>query len=295
MRIASYLALYVLAVALLGALLAPPAYAVVQALGWTGIPFRRVTDRALLVVALLLLPVLLRRLGLRRRADWGYGVAWRPALRAAAWGLAGGLLSLGALALALLALGVRHWSTAVTPGQVAAALAGGLLSGVAIGLIEETFFRGALYAVWRQQAGVMAAVLATALMYAAVHFLRGSKSITPSGWSAGFAYLYASLAEICQMERLGPFLALVAVGVLLALVRWRAGHIAWGIGLHAGWVTTIKLARTCTQWDGQAPLAWLAPNTYDGLTGYLAFTWLLLLCLPLLLWRRPARAVEAAP
>jgi hypothetical protein len=89
-------------------------------------------------------------------------------------------------------------------------------------------------------------------------------------WYSGFlvlAHLFDQYADPTLL--LDSFLALFAVGMLLALVRAKTGNIAWCIGLHAGWVMTIKVSKDITEADYGAEYAFLI-GTYDGLIGYLA-------------------------
>jgi len=69
------------------------------------------------------------------------------------------------------------------------------------------------------------------------------------------------------------FLALFALGILLALVRLRTGAIAACIGLHAAGVCTIFILRDTTSINGAAKLAPLV-GAYDGVIGWAAFVWI---------------------
>lgn len=74
----------------------------------------------------------------------------------------------------------------------------GLLAAVWAPVVEETFFRGAFYAAWRQRCGRWVSAFLGGILFAAVH---------PQGWSA--------------------IPALGAVGMVLALLReWRGSLIA---------------------------------------------------------------------
>jgi hypothetical protein len=81
-------------------------------------------------------------------------------------------------------------------------------------------------------------------------------------------------------------------GLLLALVRERAGHIGWCIGLHAGWVLVIQASRRLTDVNDDSPLSFLVGD-YDGIIGWLAALWIgLLMALywpGLALWRSQSR------
>jgi hypothetical protein len=83
---------------------------------------------------------------------------------------------------------------------------------------------------------------------------------------------------------------LTAVGILLALVRLRTGHIAACIGLHAGWVWIITLVRETSVPDRRNPLAWLL-SQFDGVVGWLVLGWTVLI--GVVLWGFYARRSRA--
>ena len=58
-------------------------------------------------------------------------------------------------------------------------------------------------------------------------------------------------------------------GVLLGLVRERTGSIAFCIGIHAGWVLSIKMTKEVTVLDSTAPTAFLVGG-YDNIIGWAA-------------------------
>ncbi len=51
------------------------------------------------------------------------------------------------------------------------ALLSGLLSGILVALIEESFFRGAMHYGMRRHSPMLTATITTALLYATVHFI----------------------------------------------------------------------------------------------------------------------------
>jgi membrane protease YdiL (CAAX protease family) len=90
------------------------------------------------------LVVLTRRLGLANRAAMGYGLPRREFMRQLAIGWLAGFMLMVPLVGLLLGLDVRVLKADFAqnlPGLIA----GGILSGLAVALIEETFFRGVLF------------------------------------------------------------------------------------------------------------------------------------------------------
>lgn len=279
---------YLFACLLLAAALAVP----LMQTGWIGHDPHRVMGRLAQVFILAGLWPFLKAMGLANRAALGYGVP-RPAILAALWrGWLIGVAILAVLAGALLALGVRVPET-LGPGW-AGALAlkalGALAAGLLIGLLEETFFRGALFAAVRRRGGAWPAVLWTALLYALLHFMKPHPlpAGTPFDWAGGGQMLAEVFTGVFQWRHADSLAALFLVGVFLGLVRERTGHVGWCIGLHAGWVFVIQLTRHLTDDDPAAAAAWLAGD-YDGVIGWLAAAWIGLLALA---WRPAARPRE---
>ncbi|MTW21357.1 CPBP family intramembrane glutamic endopeptidase [Allochromatium palmeri] len=266
---------YLLACLILAALLTPS----LMATGWIAIEPHRVMSRLAQVLILIGLWPFLRWQGLANREALGFGPGWPVIKRAiiGGWGL--GVLILLALALALLELGVRlpdptpdFWTQSAA--RVVQALIGGLL----IGLLEETFFRGALYSAIRRRDGVRSAMLWSAALYAMLHFMKpGSLPESMAFDGAGALWMFTHVfIDVFQWSHLDSLVALFMVGLFLALVREQTGHIGWCIGLHAGWVLVIQVNRRLTDGNDDSPLSFLAGD-YDGTIGWLAALWIGLL------------------
>ncbi len=150
-----------------------------------------------------------------------------------------------------------------------------LFAGLLIGLIEETLFRGALFSVLQEALNVTGTIVFTAFLYAAVHFIRPRIEIPfdDVGWFSGFTVLSGSFSSYWNLGFLDSFLALLGAGIFLALVRFKTGHIGYCVGIHAGWVLSIKLTKQLTQPNYDSDLAFLV-GYYDGIIGYLALGWL---------------------
>ena len=183
---------------------------------------------------------------------------------------------------ALLALGVRMPApgSIVSWSEVLQVAGRGAVSGLLVGFIEEMFFRGAVYGAIARRHSIARAIVFSSLLYALLHFPK-PLPVSPEevGWASGVLSLgQGFLAFSDPMGIVDSFLALFTAGLLLALVRRYSGHLAYCIGLHAGWVTVIKLAKHFTDRNPDSSLAYLVGG-YDGITGYLAAAWLGVLCL----------------
>ncbi len=249
-------------------------------------PFHRIGERIGMLALLIGFILIARRLGLADRASLGYGLPRRAFVRELLLGLALGVATMLLIVAAMSALGLLDWSRAGGMGARALAqlLIARLASGLAVAFIEETFLRGAMYTAIERESGARTAVLLTALLYAATHFF-GKVRIAPADvtpWS-GVALLGQSLQAFAHFAGIADaFLALLAVGVVLALVRQATGNIAACLGLHAGWVWIMLVAHELSAPRREAPLGLLL-SRFDGFVGWLVLAWTALLAVPL--WR----------
>jgi len=274
-----------------GALLAYPAYTLAHDLGadW---PFHRVANRLAMLVLLIGLIVLLRRMQLTSKASLGYGLDRPRFIRVMLVSLGIGIVSMLPIIGMLLWLGIRNPDASLTLAQAATLALKGLIGGLVVAFIEETFLRGAMHTAIEREQGSRAAVLLTALVYASLHFLSRVRIPHESvEWNSGWHLLGLTFSAFGDPAAIiDSFLALFAVGVLLGLVRVRFGHIAACIGLHAGWVWVITISRELTTRNPEAPLRALV-GSYDGVVGYLVLGWTLVL-LAIFWWLR-RRAISS--
>lgn len=260
--------------------------------------FHRVGSRLAMLVLLLGFILVARRLGLADRASLGYGLARPLFLREVAIGFAFGVALMALVVALMVLLDLRELKPWVEwrLGLLAPILLAGMLSGLAVALIEETFFRGAMHTAVARDSGPVLAIASSAIIYSAVHFL-GRYRIAAEDVHAGsgLELLAGSLANFAQPLAIADaFLCLAAVGVLLGLVRQVTGNIAACIGLHAGWVTVIALTRRLSQPVRDEPLSFLLSD-FDGMVGWLVFGWTALTGVVLLsFYRRRASTAAAA-
>ena len=237
-------------------------------------PVHRVMNRLAMLFALIGLIYLTRRLGLSDRQSMGYGMPRARFLRQLAIGWVAGAALMLPLILFLFGLDIREVKAGFE-GAWTPIILGGIASGLAVALIEETFFRGVLYSAVRRTSGVLAAVVAPSALYAALHFLGGKLRVPANEvtWSHGFIVLSRLFERYTQpLAFVDSFFALFMLGILLALVRLRTGAIAACIGLHAAGVCVIAVLRKTTIVDATAEhVEWV--GTYDGVIGWAALIW----------------------
>jgi uncharacterized protein len=264
---------------LAAAVLAWPVWLLAHALepDW---PFHRVVSRLWQLLLLAALLLALRRLGLRSREDWGYGLPRPVFLRHCAAGLGIGVATMLPISLMLVALGLLAPEPDFGPAALLGAAATGSAAGLVVALLEETFFRGLMFRAISREAGVVFAAWATALVYSAVHFLASARiPVDELRWTSGIELLAAALANFARPAAIvDSFVTLVLVGLLLALLRARTGAIAAGIGLHMGWVAVIKTTTGVTEPAGDSRWSFLV-GTFDGYTGWLVAAWAALIIL----------------
>ena len=288
MKVSLAFALYVAAAFLVPAVLAWPLHAGLAAVG-VAFPFERLVFRLMELCALAGLWPLLAVLGRRGAAAWGFGAPhfWRPLLS----GLVAGVAMMAAPVAVLVAAGVRAPDPAVTLGlDTVVRWAPLVLAGaLAVALVEEVWFRGALFTALRS-AGGGAAVAATSLLYALVHFIRPNAHIPPgdASWGAGAEAVAGSFDRLGSIAIWDSFLALCIAGAFLAWRRMETGGIAECIGIHAGWVIVIAVTKKATVLDPGAAGASLVGG-YDGIIGLLVAVWLVVV---MLAWRSAARRRE---
>ena len=249
--------------------------------GWLNYPPERVMGRLAQIFVLLGFWPFLKTMGLADPSSLGFGPARRPFLAAVGLGWILGVLMLSALVLALIGLGVRVPDPgalvpgALVPGPLAEKLLAALIGGFLVAVLEEIFFRGALFTAIRRRDGLKAAAVWSAVLYAALHVMKPGALPAGASFDVSGALTMVSgvFLDVFQWRHLDTLAALFAVGIFLALVRERTGHIGWCIGLHAGWVLVIQATRRVSDGNPQAPLAFLAGD-YDGVIGWLAVVWI---------------------
>ena len=291
MRALSYFAALFAGALALVAVATWPAWLLVN--HFAAVPFHRVGNRLVMLGLGVGLWLVAGRLGVANRAAMGFGVRRGVFLREFSRGLLLGVLFMLPLAALMLLLDLRIVGSGVTAAVVGKTLLTGLGSGLAVALIEESFLRGAMFSAVSREAGTAVAILATSLVYAAVHFFARYR-IDAGDVSAlsGLSLLRGSLGEFARPALiLDAYLSLAAIGVILATIRAYTGNIAAGMGLHAGWVAIMLVVLRTTVVNASAPHAGLL-SQHDGFVGYLTLGWTVLAAIPLLLYYSRRRSLR---
>jgi CAAX protease family protein len=281
-----------IALGLLGiAVLAYPAWELTQALGFD-LKFHRVASRIAMLTLLAGFFFVARRLQVADRASLGYGAPRGVFLRRLAGGLLLGAVTMLPVLATMVLLDMRDLRPEFAPTAahwVKLALTG-LVTGLVVALIEETFLRGAMMTAIARESGFLKAIVLTSLVYAATHFI-GKYRIAADdvSWRSGLDMLAGTFAGFANFGGiLDAFLCLAGVGVLLGMVRERTGNIAACIGLHAGWVAVIFMVRETSMRNPSGPATWLLSD-YDGFIGWMVLAWIVVLGFVLARIYRPPR------
>ena len=244
-----------------------------------GFPFHRVADRIGMVTLGLGFWAVARHLGLADRVSLGYGLARRRFFTEATRSFLIGVPLMAAVVGLMVLLGLRGWKPGVviSAGVLAKLALQGVLRGIAVALIEETFLRGAMFAGIARESGTTLAVILTSLVYALTHFV--SSYHVPAdqiAWRSGFDQLAGSFGAFAHPAQVADaYICLFAVGVVLAVVRAITGNIAAGLGLHAGFVWVITFVRETSVATAGHPLGFLL-SRFDGVVGWLVCAWTVL-------------------
>ena len=241
MREAGKIFAYLCGVLCLGALLAPPLYWGAHALADAGVlvvlrkfAFQKYFNRAVLVSAVALLWPLVRWLGIRnwRPPAFRRDASWLRRLGVGAGLGAGAMVVLGGL---LCAMGAYRFSGPPAAGAVWT-VAG---SAVAVSLLEEALFRGALTGLFLRGMGAAGALWWTSGLFALVHFLKPDPSVRMPEvtWLSGFELVPHSFHQFREpLLFLGGFGTLLVLGLVLGLAAQRTGSLWFSIGFHGGLV-----------------------------------------------------------
>jgi len=178
--------------------------------------------------------------------------------------------------------------------RILLAIAAGLL----IGVIEEFFFRGALFnsllCALCNRGKLILSLLVTNLFYSIVHFVHAKKPFvdqTPD-FIDGFRLLAAPFSSFAHFGSFWPgFVGLFIFGLMLSGLTLKTKSLYPAIGLHAGAVFFIKTDGLWVDFS-TTNMIWGSGKMYDGFAGWGA---LAILYLILLLILKEPRTMNQGP
>ncbi|QMU61319.1 MAG: CPBP family intramembrane metalloprotease [Gammaproteobacteria bacterium] len=241
---------------------------------WFELDFDRVASRSVLIVAIIFFIALYRKLGFGSWQEIGFSSDKKQFFKDLAKGIGFGILIMSPVIAGLLITQNRmidmDWEVSLFNILKLAITA--LISGLIIGILEETLFRGAMLGAIKKYSSAIFAVVVTSLFYALVHFIQPDIELNTNtlNWMSGFVLLKNALPNFADIPLIiDSLIALFLAGALLAIVRIRTNRIALCIGIHAGWVISIKIFKRVTDTNIYSDYAFLTGN-YDKVIGYLA-------------------------
>jgi uncharacterized protein len=295
MRISLRILFIFIGVIVLGCLLAPPVHMALRlglghGLGlsyFLDVPFDRVLSRVLLVLAFLFLIRFRRSLQIQEslRKSLAQSDRWFYLLRT---GFILGLVSLFLLIAVVSACGaVRFHPWDMPAARILYKFCSALVSGLAIGFIEEIFFRGFVLQSLQREMKTRWALVITSVFYAILHYFKaeGHVALEQFQWDAGFTTASRFLAPFSHINTMIPgVIGLTFVGIVLGIAYLRTGSLYLSIGIHAGWVFLIKFDNTFTDRIPGASTVWFGDDKW--VTGIAAWIMLLVVGSLIALWGR---------
>jgi CAAX protease family protein len=275
------LAIYFVAIVIVGALIAPVLFWSAQSLAAHGVflflakyNFETFFHRALLVAAAVLLWPFLRITHVRSIADLGLvsNSRWARDVCAGILLAAIPLLCCAILLIALHVYSFRHvfvWSRLIKV----------LIASICVPLIEEAFFRGIILGVLLRTGRKWFAIIVISLFFAAIHFLKApERTSAVVTWASGFSSIAHAFERISDSTMFAPaFATLFVIGCVLGVARVLTNSLWLPIGLHAGWIFASGVFSLLAR-QQIAVLPWLGKNLLVGIVpvGLAIVTWILM-------------------
>ncbi|MEO1856406.1 MAG: CPBP family intramembrane glutamic endopeptidase [Rubritalea sp.] len=165
------------------------------------------------------------------------------------------LFSAGFLTLLVGLLYSIGWVETSDEFKFAKAFQKAIIPAIIVAFLEEWLFRGLLYDVLMRKLNAVQTIVGLSLFFAAVHFLSPPKGIavaSPRDALAGFEMLgLIGQKFLAASSFFGVFVTLFVVGATLAFTRYKTGKLWLAIGLHAGWVFSLKFTNKLTDPVGE--------------------------------------------
>jgi uncharacterized protein len=280
MRPLRALLIYLIAVFVGGALLAPLLYWLAQSFAHTfpkiaAAPFHRYVNRALLGIALIGLWPLVKSLGFQSLQDVGI-VRPRGQWKKLAGGFLLGMVSLAIVAALAFACHARQMNDRYSTNQVTQKLLGAAGTAVVIAILEELLFRGALFGALRKVFHWIFALVLSSMFYAIMHYFESANTTDAVTWLSGLKLLPLMLQNLGNFQAVIPgFFNLTLAGMLLGWAYQRTGNLYFSIGLHMGWIFWVKAYAVVTTLTPAADKWWWGSGRMAIVNGWVALPVLL--------------------
>jgi uncharacterized protein len=280
MRPLRALLIYIIAVFIGGALLAPPLYWLVH---WSAqtfphlvsekiadAPFHRYVNRCLLGIALIGLWPLVKNLGLGSPAEVGLVKPYGQTKKLGG-GFLLGFISLAVVAVLAFALHARQINPKLSHGQIVERLLSAAGTAIIIATLEELLFRGALFGALRKVFHWVFALVLSSMFYAVMHYLESPRDSETVTWLSGLQLLPLMLGNLANFHAMVPgFFNLTLAGLLLGWAYQRTSNLYFSIGLHMGWIFWVKAYAILTTLTPGADPWWWGTGRMAVVNGWVA-------------------------
>jgi membrane protease YdiL (CAAX protease family) len=235
--------------------------------------FSKIFNRTFMISGILLFFLGRPLLGIGKLADLGLTrFAQGSRDLASGWVLAVG--SMAALVVAMALCGIFTPFFRLSLAESARRCISGLSAGVFGGFFEEVFFRGILFKGLLEQ-GRLRAYLGANLFYSLLHFVEPGDPYRLEAFDpwAGFRHLALTFAPFLDPLPLLPgIFGLFLLGVVLSYAFTRTVNLYLAIGLHAGWVFSLKTMRVFGDFRRE-DLSWMFGSSEPKIVSGV-FTWI---------------------
>ena len=237
----------------------------------SGQPFRRIFNRVILVSVISVFIIGWKWLGIKIDFKALYKPK-RALLRWLMWFVIG-CLCIGILVYAQKIAGMR------IPRHKSLKLFAAFFSAITVAFLEESFFRGFVLQTFLKQISKYKAIIITSAIFATVHlfslnhFLKAIKATAPDGSSPfdGFRLVMYFFEPLKHPELVFPgLIGLFLAGWLLAELTIKTKTLWAAIGLHSGWVFTIKVLGRIYKYPKSTQPDWFFGEKYAA-TGVLGW------------------------
>jgi membrane protease YdiL (CAAX protease family) len=226
------------------------------------IPFSRFFDRFFMISGIVLFFSCRSLLKIDSLSQLGLSPRTRAASDVAV-GLCFALGSMFALGFIMSTAGVYEVFFRLSLGESVELYLKAILTGLTVGFLEEIFFRGIIFRGLLEDWKPLPAFLTANLFYSALHFVKPGEQYFLSGvepW-AGFRHLFSTFAPFLEPTEIVPgMIGLLLIGIVLSYAFLRTGTLYLSIGLHAGWIISIKTVRIFGDYQRES-LGWLFGST----------------------------------
>jgi len=141
--------------------------------------------------------------------------------------------------------------------------ASAFFAGIFVGFFEEIFFRGILFKGLLAGGNRARAYVLANLFYSALHFVKPGEPYVLEHFDllAGFRHLFSTFAPFLDPASiLAGLFGLFLIGAVLSYALERTGILYLSIGLHAGWVFSLKTIRVFGDYR-RPDLGWVFGST----------------------------------